>query len=112
MSEKVKKAATTPREQEIERLRKVQRERRTEEQTARLAGLLAEERRDRFTRLHDSRVKKVTTALRNLIRLSNPASYQYTDDEAAAIVTAAEAWAKAVRQAFAGAPKERGLFDL
>lgn len=104
--------ASTPREREMADLRAVLRADRTQQQSARLAELQAEERRDRFLRLFPRRVERLKQAVRNIMRMGNPASYQYTDEEAEGIVAAAKKYAAEIERAFRGVPKERGLFDL
>lgn len=112
MSEKKTKAEPTPRQREIEALRKVKRDRRSEQQSARLSALVAEEKRDRFNRLFPRRVERLKKAAESVIACANVQSYAYETAEAEGIAGLAAKIAAEIRRAYQGAPKERGLFDL
>lgn len=112
MSEKKQKSEPTPRQAEIVRLRKTPRDRRTEAAVDRLRQLVTEEKRERFNRLFPRRLERLKSAVRNMVRLGSPTAYQYTEEEAEAMVKAARAYAAEIERAFRGTPKEKGLFDL
>jgi hypothetical protein len=116
MAEQKKTAKTeailTPQEMEMGRLRGIPREKRTPEQVSRLAALVAADRRERFLRLNVKRVKNARRALRNVIRLANVQSYDYTQEEAKRIVDTFGEDMSDLKRAFQGAPSEKGLYDL
>lgn len=112
MADKEKRLITNPREAEIERLRKIPRDKRSGEQVARLAALVGEERRERFLKMHVRRVRNARRALRNIMRFANSTSYSMTDDEAQMIVTVLGDDIAEIKRRFVGTPREKGLYDL
>lgn len=70
------------------------------------------ERRERFTKLAPSRVNKALTALRNVGRCGNQASYSYTPEEAAKIIGALSDAVAEVQDAFAQKSSGKTLFSL
>jgi len=107
-----KPAEKTTRQLRIDELRSIPRPDRTAEQLEELSRLNGEEKRERFLRLLPKRVGNLKRAVRGVINLGNVQGYDYTPDEAAAIVAAVAAYAGEVRRAFTGAPREKGLYDL
>lgn len=86
----------TATEERIKAIREIPEERRSEAIKDELKQLLADERRERFVRHAERRTGNAIKAIGNVGRLGNRASYQYTEEEAAAIVEAlATALAKA-----------------
>lgn len=107
-----KPAEKTARQLRIEELRSVPRPERTSEQSAELLKLNSEEKRSRFLRLLPARAGKLKRAVRGLVNLGNVQGYEYTPDEAQAVVNAFNVYMAEVRRAFTGAPKEKGMWDL
>lgn len=70
------------------------------------------ERRERFAKLAPARVNKALTALRNVGRCGNQASYSYTPDEAAKIIGALSDALTEVQDAFAQKSSGKTLFSL
>jgi len=112
MSAKTSDRQLSPREQEIAKIRKIDRDKRSEQQIARLAELLAEDRRDRWNRLSPGRKLKMARAIKGLLAISSPQSYQYTAEEAQAICDEMDRKCKEIRAAFLGTVREKGMFDV
>jgi len=72
MSVKTTDRELTAAEKEIKRIRGVDRDKRSEQQSARLAELLAEERRGRWNRLHVNRIKRFKASVKVLAGMGNP----------------------------------------
>lgn len=70
------------------------------------------ERRERFAKLAPARVNKALTALRNVGRCGNQASYSYTPEEAAKIVGALSDALAEVQDLFAQKSSGKTLFSL
>ena len=70
------------------------------------------ERRERFTKLAPARVTKALTALRNVGRCGNQASYSYSPDEAAKIIGALSDALAEVKDAFAQKSSGKATFTL
>lgn len=70
------------------------------------------ERRERFAKLAPARVNKALTALRNVARCGNQASYSYSPDEAAKIIGALQDALTEVQDAFAQKSSGKTLFAL
>ena len=70
------------------------------------------ERRERFSKLAPARVNKALTALRNVGRCGNQASYSYTPDEAAKIIGALSDALTEVQDAFAQKSSGKATFSL
>lgn len=102
----------TNRQQNIKAIQSIPRHERDADAVALLATLQAEERRDRFVRLMPKRITRLKGAVRQMVRMGNPKAFQYTEDEAQAIITAVKSYTVEIERSFRGAPKEKGLFDL
>lgn len=70
------------------------------------------ERRERFTKLAPARTQKALTALRNVGRCGNQASYSYTPEEAAKILGALSDVLAEVQDAFAQKSSGKTVFTL
>lgn len=110
--QKGQKSPKTPRQLEIERLAKIGRGKRTEQQDARLDQLKKEERRERFTRLAPKRVQNVIEACRRLKQCGNANSYEYSAEEAQKIISAVTEAVNDAALGFAERKEERKLFSL
>lgn len=106
------KKPPTERQLRIAEIRAVAKDARPTEMKEELVRLVGEERRDNFLRLLPRRAAKVKKAVEGIINLSNAATYSYTEDEAAQIVTAFSNFAAEVKRSFTGTPKEKGMWDL
>lgn len=107
-----KKVVKTPRQLEIDRLAAKGRDKRSDQDSARLDQLRQEERRDRFIRLAPKRVQNVLDSLRRLSACGQRNSYQYTADEAAKIGVAVMAAVDEVRKSFEERKNEMAKFSL
>lgn len=66
-----------------------------------------ESKEDRFSRLAGKRMVNAIGKIRNVGRLSNTATYAYTEEQAAKIIGTLYAEVQAVEQAFSRAPKQK-----
>lgn len=72
-----------------------------------------ETKEQKFVRLAEKRTTRAINALRSVRKLSNRASYQYTDDDVAIIHSALEAEVKELGKAFAShSGKQSDVFKL
>lgn len=102
----------TPRQQEIKRLRDKGRDKRTDQESARLDQLVKEERRERFLALAPKRTQRVLDDLRRLSNCGQRNSYTYSDDEAAKIIGAVMEAAQVTARAFEERKREADSFRL
>lgn len=70
------------------------------------------ERRERFIKLAPARVNKALTAIKNVGRCGNQASYSYSPEEAARIIGALSDALAEVQDAFAQKSSGKTLFSL
>lgn len=101
-----KKVELTPRQAEIKRLIARGREKRSDQESARLDQLKMEERRDRFLHLAPKRVQKALKALAQVANCGNRQSYAYTDEEALKIGLALKRALDTCGESFS--PRSRG----
>lgn len=106
------KKPPTARQLEIKRLVDKGSDRRSDQESARLDQLKQEERRDRFQRLAVRRVQNALKALRNVARMGNRQTYQYSDEEASKICTVLEVACDEVGKAFYETKRQGELFTL
>lgn len=71
-----------------------------------------QERRARFVKLAEKRVRNALKALNNVVRCGNKAAYSYTDEEAEKISSTLYDAAVAVRDAFTSVKNEKHTFTL
>lgn len=106
------KAQKTPRQLEIEQLRKISSAKRTEQQQARLDQLNAEEKRDRFERLAAKRVNKCLLYISHVARLGNRNVYTCKPEEAAKIIAAVSEATKSLVSAFSEKGEQKQKFTF
>lgn len=106
------KQPPTPRQAEIKRLTDKGRDKRTDQENARLDQLRKEERRERFLRLAPKRTQKALATMDNIVLCANANAYDYTADEADKIVKALLHAAAKVEAAFSKRKEEKSLFSL
>lgn len=68
--------------------------------------------RERFVKYAERRVAVALKKLAHVKNMGNKASYQYTEEEAAKIITALEEGVAAIRRAFTGTTEKRVAFQL
>lgn len=106
------KKPLTPRQSEIKRLTDKGRDKRSDQENARLDQLKKEERRERFVKLFPARVQKVIDALETLSNCAATNSYEYTQEEIDKAVKAINERLAATVGAFSHRKEERKLFAL
>lgn len=109
---KKKNVELTPRQAEIKRLVAKGREKRSDQESARLDQLKMEERRDRFLHLAPKRVKKAIKALSQVGNCGNRQSYAYTEEEALKIGLALKRALDACGDRYSQQSKESDAFTL
>jgi hypothetical protein len=102
----------TPRQVEIARLVEIGRDKRTDQQGARLQQLRKEEHRANFLRIAPKRTQNVLVAMERLANVGERSLYDYTEDEARKIVEALRMKTAAVEAAFSKRKEERSLFSF
>ena len=114
MSETVKKVKkpATPRQLEIKKLVDKGRDRRSDQESARLDQLKMEERRDRFLNLAPKRTQKAIKALQQVGNCGNRQSYAYTDEEALKIGMALKRALDACGESFSPRGRSEEAFSL
>lgn len=107
-----KKVDLTPRQAEIKRLVAKGREKRSDQESARLDQLKMEERRDRFLKLAPKRVQKAIKALQYVGNCGNRSSYQYSEEEALKIGLALKRALDECGEKFSSRGKDEATFTL
>lgn len=69
-------------------------------------------RRERFKKYAERRVSVALKKLAHVKNMGNRSSYEYTPEEATAVVLALEKAVDAVREAFTGTVEKRAVFTL
>lgn len=106
------KAQETPRQREIRILAAKGKDKRSDQESARLDQLRKEEKRERFLRLAAKRVQKSLKALSQVANLGNRSTYEYTAEEAAKIGSAINEAVERVCDAFCERTVEKDTFAL